>query len=592
MQQAMGPTPPSTPNTAATFRADRAALGQLLLNKLNAVAPPAPPAAAAAVGVVPPRVGGIEIIKGEEYAWTGGSSLAGKRLTEPASMKAYRPQDFKSLQKAEKECQEGLPESHRLSTPDKIISDPAAIPLQTWIKRVKAATEECGMDTQFRMAVSPTEEHYLLDEFGRADPKTVKTWVDTLKAAGCSYDLKNLAMSGKMLLKSLDLDMLKKVERELPVNATGPEVFATVINMHQTLNTSAVRILTEELQKLRLSKEPGENVETFADKVIDIAKRIQGAGPTTCPKDLPTLAYECFQDCTTPMFNLEATALYAKASKGDTSVDDWEANIMELKTTYRACVSRKGWNATKYQKEKAEAQALQAQVKTLTKSLADMTKKGGKTPTGNSGKGSDDRVCFHCQKKGHIKPNCPDKDKPKVTKGEQPAAKGGTSGAAAGAANERKTPPKEGEAHTKTEGADTLKWCGTCKRWNKGEKAHLTAEHVKGKGKSTGSQAAGALAAADDTYDTGASLRLVSGYMAKIGQPVKLGSLTYCGECNKTVGNGGQHKVSFEHQSSKVHSFLKGMQCECEHKCERACEWITVTRKRCKESLKDQAGQH
>jgi hypothetical protein len=111
-QLAMGPMPQSTPNTAATFRANRAVLGQLLLNKLNAVVPPAPPAAAAAVGVVLPQVDGVEIIKGEEYAWTEGSSLVGKQLTKPASMKAYHPQYFKSLQKAEKECQEGLPESY------------------------------------------------------------------------------------------------------------------------------------------------------------------------------------------------------------------------------------------------------------------------------------------------------------------------------------------------------------------------------------------------------------------------------------------------------------------------------------------------
>ena len=139
--------------------------------------------------------------------------------------------------------------------------------------------------------------------------------MNELHVKGCQYDEKNLIMSGKMLLESLDLDMLKKAERDLPTNPSGPEVYAVVVNFHQSLNTSAVRVLTEQLQQLKLSKEAGENVETFADKVVDIAKRIQGAGPATCPRDLPTLLYECFQESTTPVFALEATGLLHKQAK-------------------------------------------------------------------------------------------------------------------------------------------------------------------------------------------------------------------------------------------------------------------------------------
>ncbi len=124
------------------------------------------------------------------------------------------------------------------------------------------------------METGAGQEHYLLDEFGRADIAKVKIWVNELHVKGCQYDEKNLIMSGKMLLELLDLDMLKKAERDLPTNPSGPEVYAVVVNLHQSLNTSAVRVLTEQLQQLKLSKEAGENVETFADKVADIAKRI------------------------------------------------------------------------------------------------------------------------------------------------------------------------------------------------------------------------------------------------------------------------------------------------------------------------------
>jgi hypothetical protein len=565
----------------ADFRNTRVALGRTLIAGFTVQGNPRP---------TEPRVGGVETIRGEAYAWTGGSAILANARTKPASMKAYRPQDFKSLAKAEKDCTEGLPESHRLSTPDKISSDTTVVSMQTWIERVKTALEERGMDSVFRM-FDGTVEHYLLEEFGRAETDKVANWVIAVKARACEYDEQNLMMSGKMLLASLDLDMLKKTEREVSSNASGPEVFAAVINLHQALNSSAVRMLTEQLQKLKLTKEPGENVSTFSDKVLDIAKRIQGAGPITCPRDLPHLVYECFQGCSTPVFAMEATTMCFKATKGDPTVDDWEQGVSELKSTYRSLVTRKCWEAAKHHKEKVEAQAMQAQIKTLQKTVSDFSKPKEKT-AGSGGSGVDTRECYHCGKKGHIKPNCPDKDKPKVKAAGQG---GGSGGEAKDQSNSsgRKTPPKEGEAHTKTVDGEVSKWCGTCKRWSKGEKAHLTEEHVKGKGKAAAPKAAGALAAAEETgNDTGATLRLVSGYMAKIGQPLKRDSHVYCTECRGCVCNDGHHDQTFAHQEAKLRSIASGLQSQVQSKMEDVSGWMTIVRKKgVSGSLKDQAGQ-
>jgi hypothetical protein len=191
--------------------------------------------------------------------------------------------------------------------------------------------------------------------------------VEEVRTNACEFDVQNLTMSGKMLLDSLDLDMLLKVKNDLPADATGPQVFAAVIGQHQSLNTSAVRILTEQLQKLHLSKEPAEDVEAFSQKVLDIAKRIRGAGPKTCPADLPTLVYECYQHCSTQQFSLDVSSLLSKANKGDAMVSDWETEISTLKGTYHALISRSQWNAKKHHKEKVEIQALQAMIKTLQK---------------------------------------------------------------------------------------------------------------------------------------------------------------------------------------------------------------------------------
>jgi hypothetical protein len=535
-------------------------------NTMSAVAAAAAAAGpgTGAIAAVAPRIGGINTIKGEQYAWTGGGNLPATRIIEPSTVKAYRPTDFKALQKMEKECEEGLPTTLRLSTPDKTATDASAVTLQLWIDRIKDALEARGMDSVFRMEnAGATTEYYLMEEFGRADVSRVRTWVTTLRAKGCAYDAKNLAMSGKMMLESLDVDMLKKASRDLEAKPTGPEVYAVVINIHQTLNTGAVRVLTEQLQKLKLSKEPAENVESFSEKVLDIAKRIEGAGAVTCPPDLAMLVYECYQDCSTPAFAMNATDYYNKATDNDPSVDDWEASISKFKAKYRSLITRKTWQAAKYQKEKVEAQAMQASIKTLLqKNSMSAGKSGaGKGTSAGGSTGTDTRECYHCGKVGHIKPDCPDKNKPKASSKKKGAQGGGGGGKSDTKSDgiDRKKAPADGEPHTKNDSSGVPhKWCGTCKRWSKGDAAHLTAEHVKGgKGKETAAAptAAAVLAAADDSNDNGATFRLISGYVARLAQAEE----AYCDDCKCVIQDGdiAAHLRSYEHQEAKIEALIE-----------------------------------
>lgn len=619
VSNALGATPQSSPGRKATFRANRDATFQAIMSLAAqatqqnqaaqleaALQAQAAPQGAGPVAQGPqhnvrqtsprPRVGGVDTIKGEDFAWTGGSSLTPPK--RPKTMAAYRPEDFKSLAKVEKECMAGLPESHRLSTPDKIatVSDTKLVSLQTWIDRSKKVIEDRGMDTVFRM-IENGVEYYVLEEFGRADVARVATWVADLRQQGCTYDERNLYMSGQMLFASLDLEMLKKTERDTSPDASGPEVFAAVINIHQSLNSSAVRVLTEQLQKMKLAKEAAENVETFSEKVLDIAKRIRGAGPTTCPKDLPTLVYECFQESTTPVFALEATELLRKANKGDRTVDDWEQAITELKSSYRSLVTRSQWNAKKNHKEKTEVQAMQATIKTLQKTVTDMTvkKQGGKS-NGKAG-GAETRKCFNCGKEGHLKADCKQKKDSKQSGGHD----GGKKDGAPTDGFDRKLAPKDGDPETKTVSGEVHKWCGICKRWSKGDKAHLTDEHVKGKGKSPTAAVGGLAAAEDDGNDATATLRLVSGYMAKIGKPRKKGSCYMCKVCECLVPHEEtNHRFTLAHRDAEDRLQLAQLEAHVARKREEARkmlvevgDWAVVTSHKAKQasrSLKDQAG--
>ena len=544
-----------------------------------------------------PRVGGTVKYGTVDYHWTGGGLRPDMMMVAPWITKAFRPSDWKGQVKMEESCTANLPASHHLSTPDKVISDPKAVSFKTWIDRIRSEAEDRGMDTVFRMQdVTTGHETYILDSFGRANTTQVAAWVEMIQTGGgalnaqltaapCPYDLNNLVMSAKMIRNSLDIDMLKKVEDDIHATASGPQVFAAVVNIHQALSSSAVRVLIGELQELSLAKEPGENVETFAAKVCDIAKRIQGTGPETCPRDLPSLVYQCFLGSATQLFQGEVVLIFNRSDRNDPTdpgIRNWDARVADFKAQYRNLKTRKLWEADKYHKEKAEAQALKATVAHLQQQLAGTKTSGG----------TDSRTCFHCGKSGHIKPDCPDKDKPKADGAGAPGGAGTTTGGSS-----RKTAPKEGEPHTKTVDKEVWKWCGVCKRWNKGaDKAHLTEEHVKGKGKATeGAPAANnavaevaePVVAALATNDTGPSLRLVSGYLSSIGRPVNPSKLTYCLECDYFVNTDDVHNKTIAHSCSKCEVSMRGVQ----RTIEEAAEWVVVKGRKVRALSKDLASQ-
>ena len=482
-------------------------------------------------------MGGIQI------AWTGGGSLIQTTLTDPVDIMAYRPDDYKGLARVEEKCKAGLPEAFHLATPDQInAAGSKHASFKTWINLVKRELEMRGMDSVFRVLDASGNESYILEEFGTTKGTKVKEWVENLLAGNiggqgaCPYDKSNLSMSGTMIHASLNTDMLRKMHNdEAGPGASGPVVLAAVIRCHQALSAAAVREMTATLRIMKLTKEPAENVETFADKVAELGKRIVGTGKP--PEDLHFMIYESLKGASNAEFAYIVTELNVKANREDTTVLDWESQLSELKTIYRDFKARGQWDASNQHKEK-EVAALKAAFK---KFELKQQEKDGKSSENKSDKKADDRECYHCGKKGHIKPNCPDKNTPKDQLKSGTAAPSASSN---GTASPKKIAPKEGEAHTKTIDGATHKWCGTCKRWTSGTKAHLTDEHVKGFKKEEKPAVGAALAVTSE--DNGPSLRLYSGYMASFGTPVNPKSLVYCGVCDRFVRTDECHETSLE----------------------------------------------
>jgi hypothetical protein len=538
---ALGATPPTTPNGTATtpaeqadFRAQRIALqavfnanAPVVANVAPAVpAPPVPqvappvPQQQAAVAPVPPiqpRAGGISMVRNELVPWVGGGYTPATTILQPFSVLAFRSSDLSLALKVEKECMVGLTETRRLMPLGAVDTKDASssVTLNQWIRTLAHALKERGLDSVFRANIDGTEV-FLLEKWGKATKVNVDAHVTYLLAHGDEYDHKNLKLSAKYLLNSLDNDMLKRTEQELgntlTQEATGPDVYAAVIALHSVLNDSTERFYISKLSKHKLVDEPGENVGTFADKVVSIAHHNEGISEHRV-SDLHTLVYQCFDGASTTTFASAVSNLLAKCFQNDATVRDWESNVTMLKQMYRDLVTRSLWSALKHTKEKVEAQGLRAssEVKSLKAELKRLTK----IVSGNAGSSSTTSrstavpTCYWCGEKGHTKPSCPNTDKPQKYVSQRANSTPATASAPP-STSRAKIPPKSGEPHTKTVSGTQFKWCDTCKKWNSGDKAHVTSEHVKGKNVP---QASANLAQAESL---GPTLSYVAGYTAAI----------------------------------------------------------------------------
>ena len=387
----------------------------------------------------------------------------------------------------------------------------SAVTIVTWLREVTQAIIDRGMDPVFRANINGTEV-FLLEQWGSATKANVDTHVASLRVNGDTYDKQNLQLSAKFLKNSIDDELLRRVEQELGNSnnhsPTGPDVFAAIIALHTVINHSTQRLYIAQLQKLKLIKEPGEDVNLFSDKVLSIARHLGGLSGSPIP-DLHTLIYQCYEGSSTPTFASTVTNLLADCFKLVPTAENWENNVAYLKQLYRDLVTRSCWIALKTMKEKPDGTAAKASVKSLKAEIKRLKKSGNDSGGGNSSK---TYICYWCGEEGHSKPNCPNKDKPKKYKDER--KQGGSNNSNSQSSN--KPAPKDGEPHTKSFNGSVHKWCGTCKRWNTGAKAHLTDEHVVRTPPSTNAPAPTAVvatAAANVATSGTQSLSFVAGYI-------------------------------------------------------------------------------
>lgn len=427
----------------------------------------------------PPRVGGTKLYGSVAVPWTGGSNIPTKGVREPTSLQAHRPTEFRAAKQNEDTLKRGLDDEACLYPADAICKvGSGKSSLLTWLDNVRRELEERGMDTQFRVPASCTgrgliegdKERYLFEDWGTVDREDVTMWVNWLLTYGDSYDRYNLKMSFRMIQASISTQMWGKVSNNFRLNGgdpnVGPELLVQLIEDHRLVSCSAIQSLVEEIRKMKIGKFPGENVEEFGKLLWDKTSIVIGS--THKPDNIGGLVVQCFLTGTVFEFKVAVTELLRKANKK--LIPDNQIHrevIVGLKDRYNELVDANAWDPKKIHKENpgglagavaeepAEpvidtAAALVAQIQQLTQAVASMQQ-------GRQSDGKGEIRCHLCNKTGHMKSQCPNKDKSAL-----------------------RTAPKPGEPETRTRNNVLEKFCVRCKRWNSGDRGHTTSEHKVG----------------------------------------------------------------------------------------------------------------
>ena len=243
----------------------------------------------------------------------------------------------------------GLAEHRHLRPNEKT----SKITLAAWINSIFLYMKENGLDTVLQVYTPLRDgapKTYLLEEWGTVRSDAIDAWIRSLEnsvpstpsafiaqqadyAADntlpplvaicpvCPYNTDNLRRSGKAIMASVTLELWEGLKKTLGTDPTGPEYFFAGIGNLQQANSAASRTLVEELKGMSLIKKPGQDVNVFGDRVVELCRRISGVGAE--PEDLSVIAATTFLECDILAFKLKALDLHGRADDDITDLT-WE----------------------------------------------------------------------------------------------------------------------------------------------------------------------------------------------------------------------------------------------------------------------------
>lgn len=248
---------------------------------------------------------------------------------------------------------------------------------------------------------------------------------------GSAFNQENLAWSYEAIRNSCDKDLQAILDAKMlkyqALERFGPLYYYELVQQMTTVDSKAVRAITQELTSLKVPDHEGQSIAKIAKIVRSTIIWLEMVN--MLPPDVDAIVYDILETCTVPDFQLFLKTLSTTASLNRTPLSANEL-LNRTEEHYRTLILSKRWDAVGHQGSSFQAQ-----------------RNGSSAIDNNSGG----------------RGNAQRRDRPPIT---MPSWS--------------RTAPGDGESHERTFENKVFKWCGTCERWFFGDRGHFTHEHVPG----------------------------------------------------------------------------------------------------------------
>ena len=291
----------------------------------------------------------------------------------------------------------------------------------------------------------------LKKKYSEITEEHVKRAVAWMQCYGPSYYVENMSWSKNMILNSCTDDLKNKILEDMEqwdeAEKTGPACFYLMMKHILSTSNEALRGVTANLEKLKLTDFDGENVKKACTFLLNVHTLLKDNNMV--PKDFNDMAFEMFKSTTCTEFKSKVTSMQGNLEEGLVKYTVPEY-LKKLEVYYTTKLGSGKWTAKS-------------------------TKKGQ-----NSSFAARRIICLNCGEPDHMVKDCDQPIDPaaiarrKKEIFKNPDYKRGKKDSSVDTAKDpNKQPPKSGETHEKTVNGKTLKWCGICGRWGN----HSTSEH-------------------------------------------------------------------------------------------------------------------